>query len=198
MYHNIYAGYVGKELRNMRYEARKITDRTGCEIELRSAEASDCEALLRYLKTTASETPFLICDPDEVTLTSEQEKEFIMKKEASDRELLLIALENGRHIGNCSLMSISGYRRYRHRCGIAIALYKEYCGRGIGRAMLETVLDEARKAGYEQAELEVIADNEKAISMYEDMGFVKYGTMPDNARFDDGRSFDAYWMMKKL
>lgn len=75
-------------------------------------------------------------------------------------------------------MSIGGYKRYRHRCEIAIALYKKYCGLGIGKSMLETVLDVAEKMGYEQAELEVIACNKTAIALYKKLGFKIYGTFP--------------------
>ena len=55
-----------------------------------------------------------------------------------------------------------------------------------------------REAGYEQAELEVMAENENAIAMYEKLGFKKYGTFPDNMKYADGSYMDAYWMMKKL
>ena len=64
--------------------------------------------------------------------------------------------------------------------------------------MLQTVLNVAREAGYEQAELEVMAENENAIAMYEKLGFKKYGTFPDNMKYADGSYMDAYWMMKKL
>ena len=64
--------------------------------------------------------------------------------------------------------------------------------------MLETVLEEAKKLGYEQAELEVIADNERAIALYEKLGFRKYGTFPNNLKYQDGSYADGYWMMKKL
>ena len=140
----------------------------------------------------------MIREPDEITLSIEQEQAFIKAKKDTENELLLIAEIGGRHIGNCSLMSVGGYKRYRHRCDIAIALYKEYCGLGVGKAMLETVLDIAEKTGYEQAELEVIADNKSAIALYEKFGFKIYGTFPDNMKYPDGSYVDAYWMMKKL
>lgn len=175
-----------------------IKDKKDREIILRSAEENDAEKLIDYLKITAAQTPFLIREPDEITLSIKQEQDFIRTKKDSENELLLIAEIGGRHIGNCSLMSIGGYKRYRHRCDIAIALYKEYCGLGIGKAMLETVLDIAEKAGYEQAELEVIADNKPAIALYEKLGFKIYGTFPDNMKYEDGSYVDAYWMMKKL
>lgn len=95
-------------------------------------------------------------------------------------------------------MSIAPYKRYSHRCELAIALYKEYCGFGIGKAMLQIVLDFAKNVGYEQAELEVMAENKDAIHLYEKLGFEKYGTFPDNMKFADGSYMDAYWMMKKL
>lgn len=175
-----------------------IKDKKGRDVLLRSAEEKDAEALIDYMKITAAETPFLLREPDEISLTIEQEQAFIKAKKNSENELLLIAETGGRHIGNASLMSAGGFKRYRHRCEIAIALYQEYCGLGIGKAMLEMVLDIAKKAGYEQAELEVIANNKPAIALYEKLGFQKYGTFPDNMKYADGSYVDAYWMMKKF
>ena len=175
-----------------------IKDKKDRDIILRSAEENDAEDLINYLKITASETPFLIREPDEITLSIKQEQEFINAKKNSEKELLLIAEIEGRHIGNCSLMNLGGYKRYNHRCDIAIALYKEYCDLGIGKAMLKIVLDIAKKAGYEQAELEVIADNKPAIALYEKLGFKIYGTFPHNIKYKDGSYADAYWIMKKL
>lgn len=175
-----------------------IKDKKGREVILRTAVESDAEKLIDYLKITAAETPFLIREPDEITLSIKQEQDFIKSKKDSENELLLIAEIGGRHIGNCSLMSIGSYKRYRHRCDIALALYKKYWGLGIGKAMLETVLDIAEKAGYEQAELEVIADNKPAIALYEKIGFKIYGTFPDSMKYEDGSYLDAYWMMKKF
>ena len=76
-------------------------------------------------------------------------------------------------------MSLGGVKLYRHRCEIAIALYQEYCDFGIGKAMLEMLLDIAKQVGYEQAELEVIANNKSAIALYEKLGFQKkHGAFP--------------------
>jgi RimJ/RimL family protein N-acetyltransferase len=111
---------------------------------------------------------------------------------------MLIAIANGKHIGNCSVMQLGTNRRYAHRCQIGIALYREFCSRGIGRNMMEATLQKAKEAGYEQAELEVIAGNERAISLYKQLGFQEYGILPDNVKYKDGSYADAVWMMKKL
>lgn len=182
----------------MIFKSLKVIDKTGCEVILRSAEVNDAENLIKYLKITTSETPYLIREPDEVTLSLEQEQKFLQRVMDSDRELLLVATIDGKHIGNCSLMGIGEYRRYRHRCSVAIALYQEYCGRGIGKIMLQTVLETASNIGYEQAELEVIADNKDAIALYENLGFEKYGFFPNNMKYENGKYADAHWMIKKL
>ena len=182
----------------MFFKAITIKDKIGNDIVFRSAEESDAESLIKFLKITTAETPFLIREPNEVTLAMEQERAFIREKKEQERELLLIAEMNGRHLGNCSIASIGGFARYRHRCEVAIALYQEYCSLGIGRAMLETTLDVAKKVGYEQAELEVIAENQPAIALYKKLGFEIFGTFPHNMRYSDGTYADAYWMMKKL
>lgn len=182
----------------MLFEEKTIIDKLGRTVVFRNARPEDGEDLVKYLKATSAETPYLIREPDEITVTKEGEESFLKAKMESERELMLIALIDGKHIGNCSLMSIAPYKRYRHRCDVAIALYKEYCGCGIGSAMLKTVLYVAKETGYEQAELEVVAGNENAIAMYEKLGFKKYGTFPDNMKYSDGSYQDAYWMMKKL
>lgn len=182
----------------MKFNALKVEDKTGREVILRSAEKNDAKSLLEYLKITAAETPYLIREPEEITLSIEQEEEFIQRIEDSEKELMLVATVDGKHVGNCSLMSMGVFRRYGHRCDVAIALYQEYCGRGIGKKMLETVLKVAKEIGYEQAELEVAADNKNAIALYEKLGFKQYGCFPDNMKYSNGKYADAYWLMRKL
>lgn len=182
----------------MQFMPLKVTDKTGSEVILRNAQVSDAENLIKYLKVTTAETPYLIREPDEVTLSLEQEQSFIQRVMDSARELMLVALIDGKHVGSCSLTGIGEYKRYYHRCDVAIALYQEYWGRGIGKIMMESILEIAKEIGYEQAELEVIADNQKAIALYENLGFEKYGRFPDNMKYKNGKYADAYWMMKKL
>ena len=176
----------------------QFKDKLGREVLLRNAEVSDAAALIDYLKITTAETPYLIREPQEITITLEQEINFIESKIEAEGELLLVALIDGKHIGNCSLMRIAPYKRYAHRCGIAIALYQKYCGCGIGKMMMQTILDVAKKIGYEQAELEVISDNKDAIALYKKLGFEKYGAFPNNMKYSDGTYASADWMMKKL
>ena len=182
----------------MRFDSIIFHDKLGREVVLRNAEESDADALIKFLKITATETPYLIREPEEITLTPEQEICFINSKLDAERELLLVATIDGKHVGNCSLMSIAPYRRYRHRCQLAVALYQKYSACGIGTVMMQTILEIAKETGYEQAELEVISDNQNAISLYRKLGFEKYGTFPNSMKYSNGTYANADWMMKKL
>lgn len=182
----------------MKFGPIDVKDKIGRTIVVRNAEPSDAPVLVEYLKKICSETPYLIREPDEVCVTVEQEETFIRNRIESERELMLVAFLDGKHIGNCSVHTLGNYKRYSHRCEVAVALYQEFCGCGIGKIMLENILDTAKSVGFEQAELEVVSDNKKAIALYEKLGFVKYGTFPDNMKYSDGHFASADWMMKKL
>lgn len=182
----------------MFFEAKQIETNDGRKAILRSASASDAAALLRYLKKTAAETRFLMREPEEITLTLEQEGAFLREKEIEERELMLIAEVEGVHVGNCSVSSFGNYLRYQHRCSVAIALYQKYCGLGIGKQMMSAALDAAKKCGYEQAELEVVTTNEQAIHLYQSLGFEIYGEQKHSMKYKDGSYADEYLMMKKL
>lgn len=182
----------------MKYAEKRVCLKDGREAILRSAGAEDGDDLIRYLKVTAGETRYLLREPEEINITKEQEEVFLKRKEEAENELMLLAFVDGRHVGNCSVNALGNMKRYRHRCSVAIALYQEYCGLGLGRIMLGVILEEAKRCGYEQAELEVMADNQRAIGLYQSMGFEVYGRMPYNMKYADGSYADALWMMKRL
>ena len=165
---------------------------------LRSPEPEDADALIRYMKKTTTETPFLLRNPEEIHMTLEEERAFLLRRKESERELMLLAEIHGVHAGSASLSSVSSLQRLRHRCSLAIALYKEYWGLGLGRAMLNTLLEQAVQLGYEQAELQVVTGNERAIALYQSLGFTICGTQPHSMKYPDGSYADEYTMIKPL
>lgn len=176
---------------------KEIIDLNGRELVFRNATEDDAQMLLDYLKTTCGETRFLLKEPEEITMTLEQEKEFIRNGNESETNVMILGFLDGEYVGNCSLMGKS-LMRQKHRASIGIALYQKFTGMGIGRIMIEKLFEVAREKGYEQVELEVVADNERAIHLYKKMGFEIYGTFVDTMKYKDGTYADEYWMMKRL
>lgn len=182
----------------MQFDPVHFQNKLGQTVLVRSALEEDAAALLQYLRETTAETPFLLREPEEVTMTLEQEKAFILQTLAAPRSLMLAAFCDGRLAGTCSFAPAGPFRRYTHRCEIAIALYQDFCGHGIGEKLMELLLEQARAAGFEQAELEVVSDNKAALTLYQKLGFVSYGMFPCNMKYADGQYASATWMMKPL
>ena len=76
----------------MKFGEISIKDKLGRTIILRNARKEDADDLIRYLKVTSGETPYLIREPDEITITKESEEAFIQSNIDSKRALMLIAL----------------------------------------------------------------------------------------------------------
>ena len=72
--------------------------------------------------------------------------------------------------------------KLRHRAEFGISVLRAYWGLGLGRALTEACIQCAKEAGYEQLELTVAAENERAIALYRKAGFVEFGRNPRGFR----------------
>ena len=70
----------------------------------------------------------------------------------------------------------------RHRANFGISIEQAFWGLGIGREMLRVCIECAKAAGYAQLELEAVADNERAIALYQSEGFIECGRNPKGFR----------------
>lgn len=82
------------------------------------------------------------------------------------RCFLYVAVEDGRTVGYCSFWRIFDEVHLNN-----FAVHPSWRRRGVGRALLAHVLDEAARLGAPKATLEVRASNAPAIAMYEAGGF---------------------------
>ncbi len=157
---------------------KKIVLKDGRECLIRSPGAADVKAVLANFIKTHGETEFLTTYPDECTLTEEKEKNYLEGKLVSPREIELIAEVGGRTVATAGIDAVGRAEKLRHRASFGISVEKEYWGLGIGRFLTEACIACAREAGYLQLELEVVAANERAIALYESLGFREYGRNP--------------------
>ena len=170
----------------------------GKEILLRSASTDDAGMLVDYLKTVTGETGFLMCEPDEVNLTEEEELAFINRHLEPEDAMLILAFVDGEYAGNCSFDGRTASRREKHRAGIGIALFQKYTGFGLGKLMMERLIRQMKELGFEQAELTVVDGNERAIRLYRRLGFKECGRIPNANKYDDGTYSDDILMVLQL
>ena len=165
----------------MEYYSR-ITLKDGRPCVLRHGSAKDAEGALGNFIRTHEETDNLLSRPDEIKLTSDEEGKYLEEKAASGNEAEILAEVDGRIVGTAGIEAAGKQEKIRHRCDFGISIEKEYWGLGIGRALTEACIECAKKAGYEQMELQVVADNERAIDMYRAAGFTEFGRNPRGFR----------------
>lgn len=165
----------------MRY-ARAVELKCGLELLVRNAVASDARALRDIMQRTHAETDYLLSYPDEQGADDEQEARSLAETERSDNEVELVAVLGGRIAGSAGITAVGSRRKVVHRARFGISILKEHWGLGIGRVLMESCIDCARRAGYTQLELEVVTDNERAVSLYRRAGFEEYGRNPRGYR----------------
>lgn len=165
----------------MRY-AETVVLKDGVELLVRNAVASDARALRDIMQRTHAETDYLLSYPDEQSADDEQEARSLAETERSDNEVELVAVVDGRIVGSAGVTAAGSRRKVLHRARFGISILKEYWGMGIGRMLMESCIDCARRAGYTQLELEVVADNQRAVSLYRRAGFEEYGRNPRGYR----------------
>lgn len=165
----------------MRY-AKTVVLKGGVELLVRNAIASDARVLRETMQRTHAETDYLLSYPDEQSADDEQEARSLEETERSSNEVELVAVIDGRIVGSAGVLAMRSRRKVAHRARFGISILKEYWGMGIGRALIEASIECARQGGYTQLELEVVADNERAVSLYRRAGFEEYGRNPRGYR----------------
>ena len=161
----------------MKYN-KTVTLKNGREALLRNGDAADGKEVFESFNLTHAETDFLTSYPDENSYDPEQEAKFLEEKANSSNEIEIIAVIDGKIAGTAGIDAVGKKYKVRHRAEFGISILKEYWGIGLGKALTQACIQCAKEAGYEQLELDVVADNERAISLYRSMGFVEFGRNP--------------------
>ena len=182
----------------MMFPERAVTLKDGRTCVLKPNSPEYAAEMIEYMKRTAAETEFLLRYPDEVQFTLESEEEILGRLLEDPYSIMMIAVVDGKAAGNGSVNGIGSKRKIRHRSSLAIALYEEYWGLGIGTAMIDYLCELAAKVGWQQLDLEVVAENEQAIALYKKCGFLETGRRHNALLFDDGSLHDEILMYKKL
>ena len=163
-----------------RFQTITLKDSRTCVI--RNGTECDAEAVLSNFILTHAQTDFLTTYPEETTFTVEQERAYLKKKADSDREIALVAEVEGTIVGTAGVDLLRAAEKTRHRASFGISIEQAYWGLGIGWALTNACIECAITAGYAQIELEVVADNKRALALYQRAGYVEYGRNPRGFR----------------
>lgn len=161
----------------MKYK-KAITLKDGRTCIIRNGDEADGRAVFESFNKTHAETDFLLSYPDENSFNAEEEAKFLKEKTESQNEIELVAEVDGKIIASAGFECVGKKHKTKHRAELGISVEKDYWSLGIGRALMSACVELAKSAGYTQLELDVVADNARAISLYTSVGFVEYGRNP--------------------
>jgi neutral ceramidase len=83
-----------------------------------------------------------------------------------------IVLDNGREIVGWAFLT----RLDQPVANLGIGIADDYCGRGLGKRLMQALVDEAKRLGKAGIDLTVLQENERARGLYEKFGFAVTGT----------------------
>jgi len=163
--------------------------RVKMDIAIRKAEPSDAEGIWKcYTAPQAARNTLQL-----PYRSIESVRELLSKSGQGDH--ILVAVVDGEVVGVIGLHA-SSRPRINHRAEIGMMVRDDWQGKGVGKAMMQAVVDLADKwLNLSRIELTVFTDNEPAIALYRKFGFEIEGTLRKYA-FRDGQFVDAYEMAR--
>lgn len=150
---------------------------------------NDAEQVVDFLNTVGGETDFLTFGLNEFPFSLDEEKQVISECLKKNICLMLVGkIENV--IVSQLFLQRSDKPRLSHIGDIAVSVSKNYWGHSIGKHMMLAGLEWARCNNITKVQLQVRTDNERAVQLYKNLGFVIEGKITQalkigNTYFDD-------------
>lgn len=150
----------------------------GCNLDnliIRKAYVSDAKNIIDYVNKIGGESDFLTFGENEFKVSEENEESYLESILKSDNSLFIIAEFDGKIVGNLNF-SGGGRTRIKHTGEFGVSVLKEYWGNGIGRLLIEYLIDWAKENNViKKINLRVREDNIKGIELYKKLGFIEEG-----------------------
>ena len=113
------------------------------------------------------------------------------------RHPVIVAEADGAVVGWGSLNQYNPRAAYQHVADFSVYVERGWRGRGVGRRLLERLVELAREIGYHKMMLSAFPFNEPGVALYERLGFTTVGICREMGVLD-GRWVDTIVMEKLL
>jgi len=167
----------------------------GQKVVIRTPRWEDLDELLGLINSLVEEKAEIVIRDK---LTREEEADWLadlLVRLEKDQAFFFVAEVDGRVVASCDLRVGRGAEVRAGNVGIVVK--DGFRGVGVGTRMMQTIVEFARKRGLRVLVLSVFATNERAIHVYEKVGFVKCGRVP-RKHFHRGKYVDEIIMAVSL
>ncbi|HEY4553157.1 MAG TPA: GNAT family N-acetyltransferase [Bacillaceae bacterium] len=138
-------------------------------MNIRHIQLEDARQFANLLTSVDSSNTMLF-EPGERKTSTEQEEKRIESILLQTNSTIIVAEVAEQLVGY--LVVLGGHcNRNRHSAYLVIGVLEEYRGKGIGKRMLTEAFHWGKSAGLTRLGLTVIKHNERAVRLYEKMGF---------------------------
>ena len=161
-------------------------------LKIRRAEPDDCSEISDMFKS-----PKVYSGTLQVPYPS---RDYWRRRLTENTESIysVVGLIDGRIVGMVTVITFPDRPRRKHVGSVAICVHGDWQGKGVGGALMSAIVDLADNwLNLTRLELEVYADNEAAIRLYERFGFEVEGTLRRHA-FRNGEYIDSIVMGRVL
>ena len=166
------------------------------DVIIRQAKLEDAEAVLNIQRDVILEDQYLITTPEEFHNSVEQQRDWLQKILDNNRETLLVAEQNSKVVGWIVFQS-PNRNRLAHTGSFGMMIQKEYRSLGIGKRLINELLDWAKKNPFiEKVSLGVLSTNHRAIALYKSMGFTEEGRKINEIKIKENEYVDDILMYK--
>lgn len=176
------------------YAEKEFSMKDGNTFIIRSARPEDATLLVEYLRAMFPKADYIYFTAEEFNMTIDDEAEFLKGLDESASGVMLIALYNGKIIGNIDGRARE-LRRIEHRISFGMSVHPDFQGQGVGKTLLQCFIDFAKhNEKIEKVELGVIEKNEAAFKLYKSLGFKEEGRSLKGFYSDQGEYLDEIHM----
>jgi len=142
---------------------------------IREAIKEDAPELIAYLHKIGGESDFLTFGSGELTVSVSDEEAMLEESRNAKNKIMILALVGNKVIG-CLHFTGGARARIQHTGEFGVSVLKDYWDQGIGTAMVQELIHWAKDSNViRKLNLRVRSDNDRAVRVYEKLGFVQEG-----------------------
>lgn len=116
-----------------------------------------------------------------------------LRKLSKDKNLILVAKFGTQIVGHC-MLDVYQHSTGKGTSSLIINVHQDFQNKGLGTAMMETMVDWAKNEDMHRIELSVVAEHKIAVHVYEKVGFKIEGIQKEAHCGEDGKYHDKVIM----
>lgn len=163
------------------------------QVQIRPAEASDAEALMAIYNPVVETSTATF---DLVPRTLDQQLDWLADRSGA-RIVLVAEADDGAVAGYAAISPYRERAAYATTVEDSVYVHPDHQGRGVGRLLLEAMVETARAHGFHAMMARIVADHEASIALHSVCGFEVVGHEREVGR-KFGRWLDVTLMERLL